>query len=59
VSDVWATDVQISQPVPPENPILVEFGGMGFTAGGMAHNLTESDREELFRPTFAPPIQQP
>lgn len=52
--DVWAADTPISQPIPPTKPVLVDFQGFGFTAGGMCHNITEGESEELFLPLFAP-----
>lgn len=53
---IWASDVAISQPSgpPSDRPVLVDFGGLGFTTGGIAHNITEAEREALFTPFFAP-----
>jgi hypothetical protein len=56
VETIWASDVQVSQPSgpPSDRPILVDFGGFGFTTGGVAHNLTEAEREAIFTPFFSP-----
>lgn len=54
-SDYWGTDTPISMPVPSEErPPLVNLGGFGFSTGGITHDLTEEDREEMFSPFFAP-----
>lgn len=51
----WSSDVEVSQPIPPEGrEVLVDLGGFGFTSGGIAHNLTEAEREAIFTPTYAP-----
>lgn len=57
-STSWGTDTLISMPEPPsrDQPALVDLGGgFVFTAGGIAHNLTTADAEELLTPTFMPP----
>lgn len=56
MSDLWASDVTISTPEPFDQaqPPLLDFGGLAFTAGGMAHNLTEADHEEWFTPPLSP-----
>lgn len=55
-SGMWGSDVPISMPVPPEDrPVLVDFGGFGFSTGGITHNITAADREEMFTPFFKPP----
>lgn len=55
-SDAWSTDTHISEPVPPrDRKVLVDFGGFGFTSGGLCHNISEEEREAIFTPTFAPP----
>lgn len=52
----WGTDTPVSMPVPPERELLVDIGGgFVFTAGGLAHRITEADIEALTSPTFAPP----
>jgi hypothetical protein len=35
---------------------LVDFGGFCFTAGGISHNVTQADLDELAFPAFAPPL---
>lgn len=52
----WASDVKISMPVPPkvDQPVLIDLGGFGFTAGGLAHNVSKADVEEIFTPFFTP-----
>ena len=56
MSEHWATDVPISFPEPPSEdaPVLVDFDGFGFTSGGIVHNLSGADLEEMVTPTFAP-----
>lgn len=58
--DNWGTDTTVSLPsVPSEDyPMLVDLGGsgFGFTAGGICHNVTQADIEELATPPMAPPI---
>lgn len=53
----WSSDVPVSAPRPytRERPVLVDFGGFGFTTGGIAINVSESDIEEAFSPFFEPP----
>lgn len=38
--------------------MLVDLGGsgFGFTAGGICHNITAAELEEMAVPFFAPPI---
>lgn len=52
----WSCDVPVSRPVPPDDdqPVMVDFGGFGFTTGGIVHNLTSVDVERIFIPTYAP-----
>lgn len=56
MSDSWASDVPVSAPaaIDPARPGLVDLGGFTFTTGGIAHNITQADREELLTPTYAP-----
>lgn len=54
MKEMWASDTPISQPVPPDKRVLVDFDGFGFTMGGPCHNLTEGESEEIFVPTIAP-----
>lgn len=53
----WATDVPISMPVPPQQPIAVLMDGFAFTEGGMAHDITEETYLRLSTPDFAPETQ--
>lgn len=51
----WACDAPISMPTPPKRPIMVSFdGGFGFTTGGIAHDMSQAQKEELATPFFAP-----
>lgn len=52
----WSSDVAVSKPraYSMDRPVLVDFGGFGFTTGGLAHNITEAEAEEQFIPIFAP-----
>lgn len=56
----YGADGMISLPSAPTTdlPMLVDLGGsgFGFTAGGICHNITESQLEELRTPSFAPPM---
>jgi hypothetical protein len=38
--------------------MLVDLGGsgFGFTAGGLCHNITAAQLEEMATPPFAPPL---
>jgi hypothetical protein len=58
VGEFWASDTPVSLPEPPkrERPAVLDFGGFGFSAGGLTHNITETDLEEMATPTFAPPV---
>ncbi len=57
----WASDVPVSMPVPyrPDEPVVVDMGGFGFTLGGVAHNISEADVEEWMTPVFAPEGEWP
>lgn len=57
----WGTDVPVSKPsvVESDNLRITDLGaGFVFTVKGMRHNLTETERDEIFTPTFAPKIDQ-
>lgn len=56
MGDSWGSDTEASMPEPPpkDMPSLVDLGGFSFTAGGISHNLTESEVEEIAVPTYAP-----
>lgn len=56
--DNWGSDTPVSMPVPPRQEILVDLGGgFVFTAGGIAHKITDADIEDLLMPTFAPHLE--
>lgn len=59
----WGSDVPISLPSAPttQYPMLVDLGGsgFGFTAGGICHNVTAADLEELAVPPYSPPTEIP
>jgi hypothetical protein len=57
MGNYWGSDTPASMPVPPDpkQPPLVDFGGFCFTAGGLSHNLSQADLDELAHPHFAPP----
>jgi len=53
----WGSDVPISMPEAPtqEQPVLVTFnGGFGMTTGGIAHDVTESQVDQMAQPFYAP-----
>ncbi len=54
----WGSDTPISLPAVPPLPMLVDLGGsgFGFTAGGICHNITAAQLEEMAIPNFAPPM---
>jgi hypothetical protein len=47
MSNSWLTDTIPSLPNPPPRPIVVSLGGFVFTTGGIAHNVTSVDKEEI------------
>jgi hypothetical protein len=60
--DKWGADTPISMPVAPDDlqPCRVDLGGFGFTTGGLCHAITDSEREEVMAPYFAPiPVDLP
>jgi len=51
----WSSNTPISRPVPETSrKVAVDFGGFGFTTGGITHNITAVEAEAIFLPTFAP-----
>lgn len=53
----WSSDVKISMPQPIDpKEILLDMGSHAFTANGLFHNINSADLQELFSPTFAPPV---
>jgi hypothetical protein len=56
MSDTWAANTEISQPqgMDPDQPVMVDMGGFGFTTGGITHNITDAERQDLFSPFYAP-----
>lgn len=52
--DNWGSDVPISEPVPNEQEIKVDFEGFGFTMGGVTFVASQDELNDLFRPVFSP-----
>lgn len=54
----WGADTPISMPVVPkrDQPPLVDFGGFAFTAGGICHNITAGEIEDMYLPPYAPNV---
>lgn len=51
----WSADVPISRPVvEQQRAVVIDFGGFGFTSGGITHNISDVEAEAIFLPTFAP-----
>lgn len=61
MAGLWGTDGKISLPVPSPNDVLIKLGDSGFvfTNGGIAHDVTEADLEEIATPGFIPPPELP
>lgn len=61
MAGLWGTDGVISMPKPSPNSVLIELGDSGFvfTKGGIAHNITDADIEELSTPGFIAPPNMP
>ena len=53
---MWSSDTTPSMPLPmrAELPVKIDFGGFGFTYGGIQHNLNEDEYENILMPAFAP-----
>jgi hypothetical protein len=55
VSSVWASDVPISMPSPPTDSVVRRYGGFGTGwFGGVVHDLSPEDVEDLRHPPLAP-----
>lgn len=52
--DPWGSDVRVSRPEGVQHPVVKDFGGIAITQGGLEHNLTEEQVEEMFTPTYSP-----
>jgi hypothetical protein len=52
----WASDVSISMPMPPRQPVSVLMDGFVFTEGGMAHDINEETYLRLSTPDFKPEV---
>jgi hypothetical protein len=52
----WGSNVPVSMPDPPENPPQLDMGGMGMTAYGMAHVISQSDIDDILQPYFGPDV---
>lgn len=58
MSNAWGADTPISMPQPLSNDDAAgptaPMGGFVFTASGLMHDLTQSDWEDMSRPTYRP-----
>jgi hypothetical protein len=50
----WSADVRISMPVPSKHARGMVMNGFVFTAGGLAHDISEADFMEMSTPDFHP-----
>jgi hypothetical protein len=50
---MWGADTPISTPEPPDN-VVVDFGGFGFSTGGLVHTITETEVEAFYAPFYRP-----
>lgn len=51
----WMSDTVPSLPNPPDRPPQIGLGtGFVFTTGGLAHNVTQADVQELIASLFSP-----
>lgn len=50
----WASDVTISTPVPHEGTAFATFSGWAFGSGGLHHDVSEADVEDMSTPPIAP-----
>ena len=50
----WACDDVISMPVVSAYPRLVSFGGFAFGEGGLCHDVSAGDLENMKHPPIAP-----
>lgn len=57
MSSAWITDTIPSLPLEPPKKPQVDLGGFVFTAGGIAHPITSTSREDLILSVFAPEDQ--
>lgn len=51
---VWSSDTRISVPEPPEENVLVSMYGFGMTQFRLVHDLTATEYEYMYRPSYAP-----
>lgn len=57
MSKQWASDVPVSMPVPPQDTIVRRYEGFGVGwYGGVVHEISNAELEDLRRPDFAPPL---
>lgn len=56
MKDAWGADAPISKPGPVdvERPVMIKMGGFAFTTGGMVHDVTAEEVEEIFFPPYHP-----
>lgn len=53
----WLTDTLPSLPAPPSKTPAVDLGGFCFTAGGIAHPITQSTSDDILLSAFLPEDQ--
>lgn len=51
---VWSSDARISMPEPPDEDIIIPMYGFGMTHFRLVHDLTRTEYEHLYRPSYAP-----
>jgi hypothetical protein len=51
----WGGTTPPSLPEPLRRPRMLHFGGFVFTDGGIAHDISEAEIEEMQIPPYAPP----
>jgi hypothetical protein len=51
---VWSSDTRISMPEPADEDSLVPMFGFAMTQYRLTHDISRSEMEELYRPSYAP-----
>lgn len=56
----WSADCLVSAPTPldGDRPVVVDLGGFAWGSGGITHDLTEGDVEEMLLPTYVPALPE-